>query len=171
MKRVLYMIRTSNGFSLIEFLIAITVLAILAGVVIAYTDPFTQMKKAQDARRKSDLAQIRAGLEQYYKDNGVYPVSTAGSAEKPYRITGFKVDHAIIDWGEEWQPYMQVLPKDSVGRNYVYYASSGRQAYWLYASLEREGLDIDSSILANGIDTIACGKVCNYSVSSPNVSP
>ncbi len=169
-----------KGFTLIELLVVIAILAILAAGALALFDPISQLQKANDGRRKSDLLQIQKALEQYHTDNGRYPLSTGKNSEKPYRIVGFKADHEVLDWGEEWQPYMQKLSKDPQKENrYVYYASADGQAYWLYASLEKG--DIDSlacnkgkpckGILSNDIPATACGAICNYGVSSRNVSP
>ncbi|QQG40696.1 MAG: prepilin-type N-terminal cleavage/methylation domain-containing protein [Candidatus Levyibacteriota bacterium] len=164
-------IRLQTGFTLIELLAAMAVIGVLGISAFVYFDPLAQMQKANDNIRKSDLEQMQKALEQYHKDNSSYPLSTAKEDKLPYRIKGFKADHQIIDWGEEWSPYMAVLPKDTDTRRYVYYASSNGQAYWLYASLERGGANPQASLKFNNIDSSACGKICNYAVSSPNVSP
>lgn len=163
----------------VKLLVIVAVIGILIGAYIILFDPLTQFKKTQDIRRKSDLLQMQQMLERYRLDNGSYPLSTAKDAKLPYRIRGFKVDHAVVDWGEEFQPYLTMLPKDPQNnRRYVYFASPNGQAYWLYASLE-VGEDKDMcnlgkvciSISGNGISPLACGGICNYGVSSRNVSP
>lgn len=167
------------GFTLIELLIVVTVIGILATWLLSYIDPKTQLQKVEDIRRKSDLAYIQRGLEQYYKDNGSYPLSTGSLDEKPYRIKGFKADHLVIDWGQEWQPYMEVLPKDQGSKQYVYIGDRNGQSYRLYASLERGKNDAgvckaDGSVCAGVPSGVTCGDIhdiCNYGVSSPNVSP
>ncbi|OGH24990.1 MAG: hypothetical protein A3B47_02755 [Candidatus Levybacteria bacterium RIFCSPLOWO2_01_FULL_39_24] len=160
-----------RGFTLIELLIVIAVIGILAVAIISIINPLTQFQKANDSRRKSDLAQIQRAFETYYQDYGKFPDSSG------YIIAG-------IGWGLSWMPYMGTLPKDpaSPSRNYVYYSSSDGQTYYLYASLERGGNDPQAcnlgnactSLGTNGIPTNACASgsiICNYGVSSPNVSP
>lgn len=161
---------SSLGFTLIELITSVAVLAIIATISIVALDPFTQFQKANDARIKSDLSQIEKSLEQYYEDNGKYPDTTAS----------YKIDSvgAEIDWGTAWQPYMNILPKDPrSNRTYVYYTPDG-QSYYLYANLNRE----DDAALCNlgsvcdslsqfGIAENSCGAVCNFGVSSQNVSP
>jgi len=165
-----------KGFTLIELLIVIGVIGILVTGVFVYVDPLAQLQKAHDARRKSDLAQIQRALEQFYKDdNGKYP---ANPVDGDYRIQG--LDGQVADWGAPFLPYMAVLPKDSKdGKKYIYISGNNGQSYRLYASLERGGSDPqackpDGSICSGVPSGVRCGTaadICNYGVSSPNVSP
>lgn len=60
-----------TGFTLIEILVAATIIAILIAIsTVSYT---SVNKRARDAKRKSDLEQLRSALEQYRTDNGYYP--------------------------------------------------------------------------------------------------
>ncbi len=163
------------GFTLIELIIVIGIIAILASMVLFIVNPVAQFQKANDARRKSDLSQIQKALEQYYEDNnGVYP------EVQNYEIVNFQNDQPIA-WGSSWTPYMDLLPKDpSSDKNYVYFVSTDRQSYWLYASLDVDtdpqictsgGSGICKSLNDNGISSDACGGTCNFGISSPNVSP
>ncbi|MBI2430423.1 MAG: type II secretion system protein GspG [Candidatus Levybacteria bacterium] len=163
-----------------ELLIVISVIAILAFGVFWVFDPLGQLQSANDAKRKSDLAKVQQALEQYYKDNGSYPLSTGLDKEKPYRIKGFKADHQIIDWGEDWLPYMAILPKDPKSiKRYLYVEGGNGQSYKLYASLERGGSDPMACRpggsacfgVPPGITCGAAADICNYGVSSRNVSP
>ena len=146
-------------------------------------DPLGQIQRANDAKRKSDLDQLKTTLEVYYNDNGRYPAYSADPDPLFYRI---KPATDYIEWGTSWTAYNITLPKDPVStRNYVYFATADGQSYWLYASLEKSGdpqlcspLDANGeclSIATNGIAANSCGsspgKPCNYGVSSPNVSP
>lgn len=64
-----------TGFSLIEVIVAMTIVAVLAAVsVVSYSGA---VKTSRDARRKKDLVQIQAALEAYKLVNGTYPVHTA----------------------------------------------------------------------------------------------
>ncbi|HZJ18448.1 MAG TPA: type II secretion system protein GspG [Patescibacteria group bacterium] len=159
------------GFTLIELITSVAVLAIIATISVVALDPFTQFQKAGDARIKSDLSQIEKSFELYYEDNGKYPDATAS-----YKINSLGGE---IDWGTAWQPYMNILPKDPrSNRNYVYYSPSDGQSYYIYANLNREEdtalCNSDgsacSSLSQNGV-TEDCGAVCNFGVSSQNVSP
>jgi len=152
----------------------------MATGIIALLNPLAQIQKAQDAKRKSDLSQIQKAVETYYQDVGKYPASSVGAL--PYRI--IRLGNTIADWGQEFQPYMSILPKDpSSSKKYVYYSPSisNGQTYYIYASLDRGANDPQAcknqwcQSLAQDINLItACDPPdgpCDYGVSSPNVSP
>lgn len=165
-----------TGFTLVELLIVIGVLGIISTMLILTLNPMEQIKKSNDAARKSDLAQIKRALELYYDDNGRYPPSSVQFKIAPT---------TAIDWGKAWQPYMSKIPKDPSARNtYQYYVppTAGGQTYYLYANLERGAKDPQSCNNGNVCTSIstggpgypaanACGGVCNYGISSANVSP
>lgn len=158
-----------RGFTLIELLIVVAVIGVLAGGVMIVINPAAQFQKANDARRKSDLAQIQKAIETYYQDNRIYPESTVD-----YKIKTIDTDNPIKNWGDSWLPYMGTLPKDpSSAKDYVYLSNG--QSYYLYASLDRgDGIQACESTDGLKCDNAPaqCGtKDCNYGVSSPNVSP
>ncbi len=71
----MYMLNTKNkkGFTLIELLVVITIIGILAtGATSVYT---SQIQKARDATRVSDLNALKSWLEQVYQDKWAYPNS------------------------------------------------------------------------------------------------
>jgi general secretion pathway protein G len=163
--------KLSRGFTLIELLIVIGLLAVLAGSIFAIFNPFGQIQKSQDAKRKSDLAQVQRALELYYQDNGRYPPSTAS-----FQITGGA-------WGSSWSTYMARVPADpTAAKKYVYFtpAASNGQSYYLYTNLDRGANDPQSCNSGNACTTVqsagfpgpnACGAVCNFGMTSPNVTP
>lgn len=163
--------KSSFGFTLIELIIVTAIVALIATASMAVLNPFSQFQKARDARVKSDLTQVQKALESYYQDKGSYPLSTPG-----YNILS---GVTTISWGSSWQPYMNSLPKDPTsGHTYVYYSPNG-QSYYIYANLGRGAADLNScnngnacaSLSGNGISSAACGGICNFGVSSPDVSP
>lgn len=162
-------IKMHFGFTLIELVIVIGIISVLSAVIMVVIDPTAQFQKANDTRRKSDLSQLRKVLEQYYQDVGRYPRYDLAT----YQLK--RLDGSTAAWGSSWPPYMSILPKDSGGRNYVYYGGTDGQSYWLYASLERGAKDPQvcngGSVCPNVPVGVSCGGVCNYGVSSPNVSP
>lgn len=159
----------SKGFTLAELITAIGVLTILTAAVLAAVNPLEQYRKGQDTRRKNDLAQLQKALEIYYQDNGEYPLSHQGSISLDGGPNG------VIDWGDPWTPYIDVLPRDPVAsQNYAYYVGNSGQSYALFASLERGDKDpqICGQIPCLNSAGLSCGSgVCNYGVSSPNISP
>ncbi|OGK20020.1 hypothetical protein A3C23_03490 [Candidatus Roizmanbacteria bacterium RIFCSPHIGHO2_02_FULL_37_13b] len=66
------------GFTLIEILIAMSILGIMAALITG--NYLITQKRARDARRKSDLHNIQNGLEQYYANcNFAYPTPLANN--------------------------------------------------------------------------------------------
>jgi prepilin-type N-terminal cleavage/methylation domain-containing protein len=64
-----------QGFTLIEILIVVAIIAILASVVLVGLGPTQQA--GRDARRIADLHGIQNGLELYYNRCGFYPGNAA----------------------------------------------------------------------------------------------
>ncbi len=86
-----------KGFTLIEYLVALTILATLIGGVLLTLDPFSQIQKGDDAGKRHDIQQIKNALEAYYQDHNCYPES--------------------LEFGQEWQEgdtvYMKHVPQDA----------------------------------------------------------
>src|SRR4030042_5449354 len=89
-----------RGFTLIEILIVITIIAVVSSVVgVAVVG---NQAKARDATRKTDLKQIADALREYYVDhNFQYPGGE---------------DEYTSDDGDNWipglSPYFKSVPKD-----------------------------------------------------------
>lgn len=66
---------TAKGFTLLELLITVAIIAMLSAVAIS---SFTYLQKnSRDTRRMSDLKVIQSALEQYRADQGFYPTTFA----------------------------------------------------------------------------------------------
>ena len=61
----------SKGFTIVELLIVIVVIAILATLVIVTFTGIQQ--KARDSQRQTDINALNSHLAAYYASNGVYP--------------------------------------------------------------------------------------------------
>ena len=174
------MINASRGFTLIQILIIMGILGVLATVAVVLIDPIAQIQKANDNKRKSDLLQIQKALLRYYKDFGKFPPSPGNCLQDVNNCKIVRLDGKTVEWGESFAPYINILPQDpSKNKAYVYYVKTDRQTYYLYASLDG-GQDLQAchldgsacnSIITNGIDPNACRGICNYAVSSENVTP
>jgi prepilin-type N-terminal cleavage/methylation domain-containing protein len=64
-----------KGFSLVELLITITIIAILAGVAIVSVSGLSNTGK--QAACKSDVAAVQTAAEAYYAKNGAWAADTA----------------------------------------------------------------------------------------------
>jgi prepilin-type N-terminal cleavage/methylation domain-containing protein len=169
--------KQESGMTMVELLVVIAVFSLLVTGLIVTINPTAQIQKSNDAKRKSDLTQLQRVLEAYYQDKGKYP---ANPGPGNYTIN----DGSAKNWGTSWSPYITKLPKDPLSTNtYVYFSpTSGaclnNQCYFIYANLQQakdpqacNGGNPCSSLATNSIPNNACGGICNYVVSSPNVAP
>ncbi len=108
-----------RGFTLLELIVVITIIGLLVSVILASLS--VEKAKSRDARRLSDLNQIRIAIELYSNDKGHLPRESADSANG--RVgEGGGLDTLLA-------PYMSVVPMDPLGpgnANYYYYYD-GRQ--------------------------------------------
>jgi len=64
-----------RGFTLVELMIVITVIAILAAIAVA---SFTRVQKqARDTKRKADVRALQTALQVYFTEKGAYPISAS----------------------------------------------------------------------------------------------
>lgn len=119
-----------KGFTLIEILIVVAIIAILASVILVGLGPTQSL--GRDARRVSDLQEIQNGLELYYNANGQYPDTNSTAAWGP-ATTANTFSYDLVNAGIG----ISSVPSDpSSGRSYDYgYATNGT-SYILEATLE-----------------------------------
>lgn len=65
------------GFTLVELLIVISILAIMTAILIGTLNPIALVNKAKDSRRKNDLNKIKIAFEAYYNNKGSYPADVS----------------------------------------------------------------------------------------------
>ncbi len=66
--------KAQQGFTIIELLIVIAIIAILAGLVLNNFQG--AQAKARDTQRVTDINNVHSKLEEYYNDNNAYPALT-----------------------------------------------------------------------------------------------
>lgn len=127
-----------KGFTIVELLLVVAIIAILAGSILTVVDPMGKKKSARDAVRKSDLAIITSSLESYFANNHKYPVAADLAALQ-----------AALSPASPATVYLKTIPVDpyfTVNANFKYcYKSTDDQNYVLCARLER-GADEFNSI-------------------------
>ena len=106
-----------RGFSLIELLIVIALIALLAGMVMAAAGAIQQQMLKK--RTQAFLAEIQGGLDNYKVDHGTYPVNEAtdrttaairgGEVLYQYLSGDFDTDGEFDEADEEAKIYVESL--------------------------------------------------------------
>lgn len=104
-----------RGFTIVELLIVIVVIAILAAIsIVAYNGI---QERARDSQRLQDVKTITKALEMYYLDNGRFPTGACGSScPSPKKINASWSTTSDGSWSvleDALVPkYLSSLPKD-----------------------------------------------------------
>jgi prepilin-type N-terminal cleavage/methylation domain-containing protein len=112
-----------GGFTLLEILLVIGIIAILAGIVIVAINPSKQLATVRNTERKSDLKQIANAITQFYIDHSYYPASTTFSTTSLMTIcptgastspaAGFNCEaNNLLNLSELVPTYITAIPND-----------------------------------------------------------
>lgn len=80
------------GFSFIELLIGVTIIALFVGLV--GPQLFKLLGRGQKTVTQSTLKSVAAGIKQYQMDTGQYPTKLEDLVKKPENITGWDGPYA-----------------------------------------------------------------------------
>ncbi len=72
--------QSRSGFTLIEILLTVVIIAILTGIVLVAIRPKKNLADAKDAQRRHDLTAMINALYQYQIDHDIFPQSTTYSS-------------------------------------------------------------------------------------------
>ncbi len=145
-----------KGFTLVELLISVSIIAILIAIGIASYS--TINKQSRDTKRKSDIEQVRSALEMYRAENGFYPSAGSGS--------WVNASDATLGLASYLSPtYISAIPKDTKNVSpYIYeYKATGLSngKYYGYCI----GATLESSVPTTNTCTPDTGF--NYGVKNP----
>ena len=121
-----------RGFTLIELMVVITILALLGGIVMPRV--IGRLRQAKPQKAAIDLKQIGLALDMYAADNGMYPTTEQGLDALIRKPTS---QPEPMNWLEAYVEPTKFL--DPWGAQYIYESPS-----------QHEGYDYD--LYSNGLD-------------------
>jgi general secretion pathway protein G len=153
-------LKRTQGFTLIELLVVIAIIGILSSVVLASLNGARE--SSRDARRQTDLNQIRTSLALYRDECGDFPA--AATAKNVSASLGSGGDCTL---GE----FMSQVPSDPSDGTYKYKANDPQQdSFCLAAQLEGSSTpadDADDSGVCNfGSDISSGGEGGVYTITN-----
>jgi len=169
-----------RGFTIVELLIVVVVIAILATItVVAYTNI---QARARDSQRQQDVKTIAKALELYYLDKGAYPAGSGATTTGMNTAWSTTVDSSWSNLKSALVPaYISDLPTDpgntsgsdprfSGSYGYAYYSNTstycgvtGRQMYILTYRVEG-GAQADTLIGNCPTNVLRYPQASNYRV-------
>lgn len=100
-----------RGFTLVELLLVLAILAILAGII--YPNYARRGEHARVTATQTQIASLKGALATFEVDNGYYPHGPGGLVELVVRPA------SAANWHG---PYLETVPKDAWGREFTYVA-------------------------------------------------
>lgn len=134
MKKNICLHGSQRGFTLIEILLVVIIIAALAAMVVPRV--VGRSEEAKKTIAKADIEQnLATALKLYELDNGYFPTTQQG-------LTSLRVKPNISPIPPNWKgPYIETDPLDPWGNPYVYVAPGKyRPDYDLYS----KGMDMNS---------------------------
>lgn len=134
--------KSSCGFTILEILLAVSLLPILSGIIYLVWWENTR-GVARDAQRITDVNNIKLALEAFYEKNNKYPPVGAAYSSQTIFVSD-TIPAGANAWIPEMVPeFILELPKDprqtaTPSFIYLYSVPTDRKTYNVWAQLENE---------------------------------
>lgn len=147
--------RRRDGFTLIELILVVAIIAIIAGTIFVALDPGKRLHVSRNSRRWSDVTSIVKAIKTYEVDNAALPGSidsaegtiqmlgTASGSDCPpatCEVAGvaqtFPGSACTIDLATALKPYLKSIPMDpqaTSDANTRYYVNRENGVVWVGA--------------------------------------
>lgn len=125
-------LQKERGFTLIEIMVVVTILAILAGIVVQRL--MSRPEQAKIIRAKQDILTLENALSLYKLDNNFYP-----STEQGLKALVEKPSSEPVP--QNWAPggYIKRLPSDPWGHPYQYLNTDDSVKIFTYGASNKPG--------------------------------
>lgn len=143
-----------TGFTIVELLIVIVVIAILAAItIVAYNGI---QNRTNDSAVQFDLNSIAKKLELYKVDNGTYPPNNAGLIAMKAKVSG--VSYAVGTYRNLVYCY------DATNDQYLLSATSKSEAHYYIASVNGGSIKPYPGAWTNatGVQAVCDGAISGY---------
>lgn len=127
-------LKRTSGFTLIELLVVIAIIGILSSVVLASLNGARE--SSRDARRQTDLNQIRTSLALFRDQCGEYPDGTDVTID-----ASLGNSNCSTTLGD----HMSQVPEDPSSGDYYYSSNGPNDAFCLAASMEASSTPDDAA--------------------------
>ena len=135
--------KKSKGFTLVELMIVITVIAILSTIAVV---SFTRVQKqSRDTKRKGDLRSIATAMQAYFSEANSYPTALS-TALVPTYIPTFPKDPTGDTLGS--YSYTVVTTNNTFTLCSQLEAVSGANSYWNVTTQNTGGFLTNSCVAA-----------------------
>lgn len=108
----------NRGFTLIEVMVVVVILAILAAIVVPKI--MSRPEQARLVKAKQDIMSIENAMNLYKLDNGFYPSNDQGIAALVTKPTSDPIP-------QNWMGYLKEVPRDPWGNPY-HYSNPGKHS-------------------------------------------
>lgn len=120
-----------KGFTLIELMVVVVILAVLAAIAVPQF--MDRPDEARKVKAKQDIAAMASALQLYKLDNFRYPTTDQG-------LEALVSQPSSEPEPKNWKQYMQQLPQDPWGNDYIYLSPGEHGDFDLY-TLGADGED------------------------------
>lgn len=146
----------NKGFTLIEVLVVIGIIAILAAIVIVAINPAKRFRDARNSQRMANVEAIMSAVQQYMVDNkGKWTCSTV----LPDTLKIIKSTSGGVNIASCLNSYLAVLPFDPMSSSYYFTSDTDYNT----------GYEIKQDSITKQI-TISAPEALNDEISAPGIS-
>ena len=129
--------RDERGFTLIEIMVVVVILAVLAGIIVPRI--MSRPEEAKKTKAQVDIKGLEGALNLYKLDNGFYPTTEQGLDALVRKPQSAPLPRKWKDGG-----YLSKVPSDPWGRPYQYLSPGEHRDFDLYSlGADGDGKDAD----------------------------